>query len=143
MTETVLQNLPYFWAAVGVIFLLVEVASATFYGLAVSLAAFATAGFVALAGSRQWTIPQFAVFLGASVVLCFALPRLMAHKQAARGVGIEDAIGRPARLTLSGGWKIELDGVRYLVHETSLRPDFAEGMAVKVTGVRDGQPTVE
>ncbi len=143
MTETVLQNLPYFWAAVGVIFLLVEVASSTFYGLAVSLAAFATAGFVAAAGSKQWTIPQFAVFFVASVVLCVALPRLLAHKKGTRAVGIEAAAGRTARLTLSGGWKIELDGVRYLVHETSIRPDFAEGLSVKVTGVRDGQPTVE
>ena len=80
METAVLDHLPYFWAAVGVLFLVVEVASGTFYGLAVALAAFVTATFVLATRTDAWTMPQFLVFFGASLVLCVALPNLLAHK---------------------------------------------------------------
>jgi len=142
METTVLANLPYFWAAVGVLFLIVEVTTGTFYGLAVALAAFVTATYVLVTGDRSWALPQFLVFFGASLVLCVALPNLMTHKGHAP-VGLEATVGRPAKLRKAGEhWKIDLDGVQYLVHDDCVRPDFSEGKSVKVSGVKDGLPTV-
>lgn len=142
METAVLNNLPYFWAAVGVLFLVVEVATGTFYGLAVALAAFIASAFTLVTDARAWTLPQFLVFFGASLVLCVALPNLLAHKGHAP-VGLEATVGRAAKLKKSGEhWKIEIDGVQYLVHDSSVRADFADGKAVTISGVKDGLPTV-
>lgn len=142
METTVLANLPYFWAAVGVLFLIVEVTTGTFYGLAVALAAFVTATFVLVTGDHTWTLPQFLVFFVASVVLCLALPSLLAHKGDAP-VGLAATVGRGSKLKKSGDhWKIDIDGVQYLVHDDCVRPDFADGKAVTISGVKDGLPTV-
>lgn len=144
METTILSHLPYFWAAVAVLFLVVEVVTGTFYGLAVALAAFITAGFALAAGTQDWTLPQFLVFFGASVVLCVVLPGWFSGRSKAPAVGLEATVGRSAKLRKAGEhWKVEIDGVPYLVHESSEKPGFSEGASVKVTGVKDGLPTVE
>ena len=143
METTVLAHIPYFWAAVGILFLIVEVTTGTFYGLAVALSAFITALFVLLSDPRAWTLPQFLVFFIASLVLCVALPNLMRHKGHAP-VGLEATVGRSSKLKKSGDhWKIDIDGVQYLVHESSVRADFLDAKVVKISGVQDGLPTVE
>lgn len=143
MENTVLHNLPYFWAAVGVLFLVVEVITGTFYGLAVAIAAFITATFVLLAKVTDWSLPQFFVFFIASVILCVTLPHWFSHKHTTP-VGLAAAVGRITKLKRSGeDWKIEIDGVLFLIHTTSVRPDFSEGKSVKISGVKDGLPTVE
>ncbi len=43
-----MSSLLYFWLGAGIIFLIVEMITATFYGLSLALAAFAVAGYVYL-----------------------------------------------------------------------------------------------
>lgn len=71
------MNFLYFWIAAALIFLIVEFATATFYGLALSLAAGIVALYVFFSGETMFTIVQGIIFAIASLIFAYFLPKML------------------------------------------------------------------
>jgi membrane protein implicated in regulation of membrane protease activity len=71
------MNFLYFWVATALVFLIVEFVTATFYGLALSLAAAIVGIYVYASGETSFTIVQGIIFAVASLVFAYALPKLL------------------------------------------------------------------
>lgn len=128
-----LPELFYIYLASGVFFLLIEMLTATFYGLSVGLACFILAVYVYITGDSSITIVQWVLLAIASLLLAYFLPKwLKPHGEVLKS-WLDAHIGKSFRLERVGSdWKVKIDGVDYLVADESETPDFKAGKKVRL-----------
>ena len=114
------MELLYTWLALAALFLIVEFATATFYGLSLSFAASVTTLYVLISHETSFTLIQWMVFLVASAIFAFVLPKMLISKVPDVPQGADKYIGEK-RIAKKVGWdlKISLDGVDYLVESAN------------------------
>ena len=136
----------YFWIAVGIAFLLVEMATATFYGLSLSVAGFILAAYAYTTGVKDVMLLQWVVFAGISAISCLILPKWLNSYKKDGGfkTGVDAAIDSIVSLSKAGDdWKVKIDGVDYLVDVGSVTEEFASKKRVRITGHDAGLVKVE
>ena len=77
-----MSSLVIFWISIGIGFLIIEMITVTFYGLAISLAAFVTALYVWYMELTEVTILQGMIFAVISFCASYFLPKLLTPKGA-------------------------------------------------------------
>lgn len=122
----------YIWLAVAIAFLIIEILTATFYGLAIALAASIVALYVYLVGDTDFTIIQWIILVIASIIFAYLLPKVLSSNTPDVPQGFDRYIGEK-RTVKKHAWdlKISLDGVDYTVESDD---DIAAGDKVQVTG---------
>lgn len=137
-----LDHIMTLYIAVGIIFLIIEILTTTFYGLAISLTAFVLALFVGMTGDTDFTIVQGIIGVIAASVFAYFLPKYLNSDTPDRPQGLDQYIGRKVKIKIIGdNLKVSLDGVDYLVEsdEALLPKDEAR---VEIISIRDGVPQV-
>lgn len=106
----------YFWIAAAIVFLIIEMMTATFYGLSLALASAIVAWVVYMLSDTSFTILQAGVFALASAVFAFILPRFLSSREPDIPQGSDRYIGEKRVVKKSNtDLKISLDGVDYLI----------------------------
>lgn len=128
-----MSHLFYIYLASGVFFLLIEMLTATFYGLSVSVACFVLAVYVYITGDTTMTVIQGIILVIVSGSFAYFLPRWLTPRTEALKSGLDAHIGQSFRLERVGNdWKVKIDGVDYLIDDDSETPDFAVGKKVRL-----------
>lgn len=129
------NNLLFIYLASGVFFLLIEMLTATFYGLSVSVSFFVLALYVYITGDTEMTVVQGLMLVIVSAILAYFLPKWLNPRTEAFKSGLDAHIGQSFRLERVGtDWKVKIDGVDYLIDEDSVTLDFAAGKKVRLDG---------
>lgn len=124
------------WIGLSIFFLIVEMFTATFYGLSLALAS-------ALVAVTTYLFPNVshlglaAIFLVGSAFFSLLLPKLLQPKGEDLPQGIDRYVGEKRSIKkVAGDWKITLDGVEYLVtsEEELSSGDRVEVMAHRGAG---------
>ena len=127
-----MSHLFYIYLASGVFFLLIEMLTATFYGLSVSVACFVLALYVYFTGDVAMTIAQGVILVVISGVSAYFLPKWLKPNTEALKSGLDVHIGQLFRLERVGtDWKVKIDGVDYLIDDKSETPEFEVGKKVR------------
>lgn len=128
-----MSNLFYIYLASGIFFILIEMLTATFYGLSVSLACFVLALYVYITGDANMTIVQGIIFALVSAVSAYFFPKWLTPNTPPFKSGLDAHIGQSFRLERIGSdWKVKIDGVDYLIDDDSETPDFEAGKKVRL-----------
>lgn len=134
-----MSHLFYIYLASGVFFLLIEMLTATFYGLSVSVACFVLALFVYITGDTTMTIAQGIILVMVSGSFAYFLPKWLKPSTKDFKTGLDAHIGQSFRLERVGtDWKVKIDGVDYLIDDESATPDFEVGKKVRLDGQSAG-----
>ena len=122
----------YIWLAVAIAFLIIEILTATFYGLAIALAASIVALYVYIVWDTEFSIIQAIILVIGSAVFAYVLPKFLSSSTPDVPQGFDRYIGEK-RTVKKHAWdlKISLDGVDYTVESDD---DIAAGDKVEVTG---------
>lgn len=108
-----------FWIGFGIVFLIVELITATFYGFSLAIAAFIVAIYAAIMNSSNVDIIQGAIFAGTALVTCYFFPKFFVssvESSEEKPQGLDMYIGERRRVRqVDEDFKIKLDGVEYLV----------------------------
>ncbi|NRH20763.1 hypothetical protein HOO68_01820 [Candidatus Gracilibacteria bacterium] len=111
-----MSSLLIFWIAVGIGFLIIEMITVTFYGLAISLAGFITALYVYYFGGEDVTIIQGLIFAVVSFLASFFLPRYLSSQVEEKAQGLDSYLGETRKVKKVGeDFKVVLDGVDYFI----------------------------
>ncbi len=103
------------WLSAGILFLIVEFLTATFYGFALSVAAFVVALYVYTTKEMNFTIIQGLIFAGISLVASYFFPKWLSPKTEDKPQGLDIYIGEVHKVQMHGDEiKITLNGVEYL-----------------------------
>lgn len=130
-----MSSLLLFWIGTGIIFLIVEMITATFYGLSVAIAAFILAVYVWLTGETSIDLLQGTSFAIVTFIAAYFLPKLLVSGAPDTPQGIDRYIGEKRKAKKVGDdLKIVLDGVDYLV----LGDDIEAGDMVEVVSAKGG-----
>ena len=126
-----MSDLFYAYLASGVLFLIIEMFSATFYGLSVSIACFILALYVYVTGDASINVLQWFLLACISGVFAYAFPRLMKTKAKDLKSGLSAHIGGIFRLEKVGSdWKVKIDWVDYLIDDDCVTESFEAGKKV-------------
>ncbi len=126
------MSLLYFWIAVGIIFLIVEILTTSFYGLPLSIAGFVVAIYVWLTGDVSITLLQALIFVLIASFGAFTMPRWISRKISIHKQGMDIYIGKKGKLKKSNSeLKVELDGVLYRIDTED--ENLKEGDTVRIT----------
>jgi len=130
-----MSNLFYIYLASGVFFLLIEMLTATFYGLSISITCFILALYVYITGDVTITIVQGVILVIISALFAYFLPKWLQPNTPGFKSGLDAHIGKIFHLERIGtDWKVKIDGVDYLIDEVSETPDFEVGKKVRLQG---------
>ncbi|HRI35933.1 MAG TPA: hypothetical protein PK765_02440 [bacterium] len=133
------NNLLVFWICAGMVFVVIEAITAAFYALSMGVAAFLVAAYVAITGETDFSIAQGAIFATGSTLFAIAFPRWFRRSVPDTKQGIARYEGLSFKLkTVSGEYKIEIDGVDYLVDASSVTSEFANGKTVHLDSTEGG-----
>jgi len=111
-----MSSLLIFWIAVGIGFLIIEMITVTFYGLAISLAGFVTALYVYYFWWEDVTITQWLIFAVVSFLASFFLPRYLSSQVEEKAQWLDSYIGEIRKVKkVWEDFKVILDGVDYFV----------------------------
>lgn len=134
-----LSNVLVIWICAGMVLLVAEALTTAFYALAMAVAAFVVAIYVAVSGEAGFSVAQGAIFALGSVLFAIFFPRWFQRSVPDKKQGMDLYVGKNYTLKIVyGHYKIEIDGVDYLVDESSVTPDFAEGKGVRLDSVEGG-----
>lgn len=134
-----MSNLFYIYLASGVFFLLIEMLTATFYGLSVSVACLVLALYVYLTGDTTMTIIQGLILVVVSGAFAYFLPKWLRPHTKAFKSGLDAHVGQSFRLERVGSdWKVKIDGVDYLIDDDSETPEFESGKKVRIESHKAG-----
>lgn len=126
------MDLLYFWIAIALIFLVIEFVTATFYGLALSLAAGIVALYVFYSWDSEPTIFQGLIFALMSLIFAYALPKVLSSSAPDIPQGFDRYLGEKRTVKkISGELKISLDGVEYIIDSDE---EITAGDKVEVIG---------
>ncbi len=127
------------WIAVGLFFLIVEILTVTFYGLAIAGGCFVTALYAWIFGETDISIIQGIIFAISTSAFAYFLPKLLTPPPDIRKVGISAHEGRTFTLKeMDGDYKITIDGVDYLIDADSITDAFAAGKKVRLDSTKEG-----
>ena len=102
------------WIGVGIVFLIMELLTAIFYGLALAIASFVVAGYVAITGEQVFGIAQGIIFLVIALLFSFFLPKFFNNNVKDTPQGLDVYIGGKYHVQEKDGeYKIFLDGIPY------------------------------
>ena len=93
-----MTSLVLFWLAVGIGFLIIEMITVTFYGLAISLAGFITALYVWYMGYADVTISQGIIFALVTLTASYYLPRILTSQASEHLQGIDTYLGEKRKV---------------------------------------------
>ena len=126
------MNILYFWISIALIFLIIEFSTATFYGLALSLAAWVVALYVFFMRDMELSILQGIIFALMSLVFAYTLPKMLSSSTPDVPQGFDRYLGEKRSVKKTAGeLKISLDGVEYIVESDD---DIVAGDKVEVIG---------
>lgn len=123
------MELLYFWIGAVIIFLIIEMLTATFYGLSLAIASGIVALYVYFTKETSLDIMQWVLFAGITFLASFTLPRLLIPGDGKPNPqGMDIYIWEKRKVKKVGDtFKITLDGVDYTV----LGDDIAAGDQVQ------------
>lgn len=110
------MSILYFWIASAIIFLIIEMMTATFYGLSLALSSAIIAAYVYFSNDSSITIIQGSIFALLSLTFALLLPKVLRSSLPDTPQGADKYIGEIRSVKKSGDeYKISLDGVEYLI----------------------------
>jgi membrane protein implicated in regulation of membrane protease activity len=126
------MELLYFWMILTIIFILIEMFTATFYGLSLALSSLIVAFYVYFTWSSDHEILHALIFVVSSAFFAYFLPRILQSRTPDMPQGTDRYIGEK-RSVKKVAWdlKISLDGVEYLIDPSE---EIAPGDKVEVIG---------
>ncbi len=111
-----MSSLTLFWIGVGIWFLIIEMVTVTFYGLAISSAWFLTALYVWYMGLTEVTISQGIVFALVTLASSYYLPRILTSQATEHLQWLDTYLGEKRKVKkVWEDYKVSLDGVDYIV----------------------------
>ena len=111
-----MSSLLIFWISVAIGFLIIEMITVTFYGLAISLAGFITALYVYLEGWVEVTITQGVIFATVSFFASSFLPRYLTSQVEEKAQWLDLYLGEKRKVKkVWEDFKVILDWVDYFV----------------------------
>lgn len=126
------MDILYFWIAGALVFLVIEMITVTFYGLALSLSAGIVALYIFYFWEREFTIFQGLIFAVMSLMFAYALPKILSTSTPDTPQGFDRYIGEKRTVKIiSDEPKISLDGVEYMIESDE---DISAGDKVEVIG---------
>ncbi len=139
-----MHDILIFWLSVGVFFLMIEMFTATLYGLSISLAGFILAAYVYFTGEANVSIAQAIILVVASGIFSYFFPKWFASRDSeSLKIGLDRSIGETFVLKSVGSeFKIVVDGVDYLVETNCITQDFATGKKVILEAQNHGMVKV-
>ncbi|MDD2891823.1 MAG: hypothetical protein PHQ95_02555 [Candidatus Gracilibacteria bacterium] len=138
-----MSNLFYIYLASGVFFLLIEMLTATFYGLSVSITCFVLAIYIFITGDTTLTIAQGIILVVISGTFAYLLPKYLKPNTPDFKSGLDAHIGQKFYLEKVGSdWKVKIDGVDYLIDDDSETSEFEVGKKVRLESHSSGILTV-
>ncbi len=126
-----LSHLFYIYLASGIFFLLIEMLTATFYGLAIALSCFCLVIYVFITGDTNMTMIQGVLLAITSWTFAYILPRYIKPHTPELKLWLDVHIGQSFPLEYIGNdWKVKIDGVDYLIGDQSVTDEFIVGKKV-------------
>ncbi len=111
-----MSSLLVFWISIGIGFLIIEMITVTFYGLAISSAAFITGLYVWYFGLNEVNIIQWVIFAVVSFLASYFLPKLLMPKIEEKAQWLDVYIGQTRKVKqVWEDFKVNFDGVDYLI----------------------------
>lgn len=111
-----MSSLLIFWIALGIWFIVIEIITVTFYGLAISLASFVVAGFVWYTNATEIAIIQGVIFAVVSFGASYYLPGLLTPKWEEQAQWLDIYFGEKRKVKKVGeDFKVVLDGIEYMI----------------------------
>ena len=111
-----MNTITLLWVGAGIVFLIIEITTAVFYGLALAIAAFLVALYTFFFPSEVFDVVPALLFVILSILTSYFLPKWLTPKSEEKPQGMDLYIGETRRLKAVGeDWKISLDGVDYIV----------------------------
>jgi membrane protein implicated in regulation of membrane protease activity len=121
-----------FWIGAGIVFLIVESLTATFYGLALALASAIVALSVWVMNDTSFTLIQGLIFALTSIAFSFFLPNYLKSSKPDMPQWMDKYLGMKRSVKKVGtDMKISLDGVDYLIESED---EIVVGDKVKIRG---------
>jgi|JI10StandDraft_1071094.scaffolds.fasta_scaffold480679_2 membrane protein implicated in regulation of membrane protease activity len=126
------MELLYTWLGLTAFFLILELLTATFYGLSLSFAAWVTAIYVLISHETDFSLVQGVVFVVSSGIFAYILPKILVSKAPDLPQGLAEYTGMTRAVKKVGNeLKIVLDGVDYPIETDD---DIKPSDKVKITG---------
>lgn len=111
-----MSSLLIFWISIGIGFLIIEMITVTFYGLAIAVASFIVAGYVWYTGALDMDTIQAVIFAIASFLAAYFIPQLLMPRGSGKTQWLDIYLGEKRKVKKVGDdYKVTLDGVAYLV----------------------------
>lgn len=111
-----MSSLLIFWISIGIWFLIIEMITVTFYGLAISFAAFIVALYVWGFWWIDVTIIQWVIFAVVSLFASYFFPKWLSPSGEEKAQWLDIYIGEIKKVKEVGeDYKVTLDGIDYLV----------------------------
>lgn len=109
-----------FWLGIGIIFLIIEIITTTFYGFSLAIAAFLIAIYTHFYPSGLSLLLQWVIFTIISIILSYFLPKIFMKKieetSENKAQWLDKYIGEVHKVYQNGeDFRIQLDGIWYTV----------------------------
>jgi membrane protein implicated in regulation of membrane protease activity len=126
-----MSSLLIFWISVGIGFLIIEMITVTFYGLAISFSAFSVALYVWYFGWTDVNIIQWVIFAVVSLFTSYFFPKWLSPKWEEKAQWLDTYIGETRKVKLVWeDYKVTFDGIDYIVDIDGV----VAGKKVTITG---------
>lgn len=111
-----MTSLVLFWIGIGIGFLIIEMITVTFYGLAISLAGFITALYVWYSGFTGLTISQGVIFALITLLTSYYLPKILISNIVEQAQWLDTYLGETRKVKkVWEDYKVVLDGIDYII----------------------------
>lgn len=113
-------------------FIIIEMFTVTLYGICISIAAFVVAIYVWVTKDTGMNVVQTVIFATVSAILSYFIPKhFQKHTETRSDNPIEMEIGKIFVLHESKGeYRINIEGANYLVDDSCVTNEFADGKKV-------------
>jgi len=117
-----MSELLLFWIGAGIVFLIIEMITAAFYGLSLAIASFIVACYVWITWGVTVSIVQWLIFVIFSALTSYGLTRLFSDNTKETPQWLDIYLGQTRKVKKVGeDFKVSLDGVEYFVEIDGLK----------------------
>lgn len=110
------------WIASIIFFLIIEIATTAFYGLALALSSLGVALYVWITGETSPSVMQGVIFVVLSALGAYGFPRFFSKNTPETLQGLDVYLGKTRKVKKVGDdLKISLDGVDYLIDGSGIQ----------------------
>lgn len=121
------MNPLYFWLAIWILFIIIEMMTVTLYWLSISIWAFLVTAYVYFNHASSVDIIQFIIFVIISTISVFIFPKFFHLSKSNAKIWLEMYVGKTYSLRkVWDDWKLKIDWVDYLIDEDCVNKDFSE-----------------